>query len=203
MRRCWRAPCAPACPSLRFYRWQGPWLSLGYGQILDRERIEACGRAGVGVVRRVTGGRAVLHGSDLTYCVSGTGRPASRRVDGVLRAGGGGPDQGPRGAGSRGGCESASPLAGRPFNTASRSIPRGLKAVPSAGRFRLLCSAGRPRDLRGRAKARGKCPASRQRWHFTARFDPTGPGSARSAARFFAQWRRSHEPDGAGCEFGP
>ncbi len=40
-------------PSLRFYRWQGPWLSLGYGQILDPERIEACGRAGVGVVRRV------------------------------------------------------------------------------------------------------------------------------------------------------
>jgi lipoate-protein ligase A len=58
------------CPSLRFYRWEGPWLSLGYGQIFDRERIEACGRAGVGVVRRVTGGRAVLHGSDLTYALA-------------------------------------------------------------------------------------------------------------------------------------
>jgi lipoate-protein ligase A len=57
-------------PSLRFYRWQGPWLSLGYGQIFDRGRIEACGRAGVGVVRRVTGGRAVLHGSDLTYALA-------------------------------------------------------------------------------------------------------------------------------------
>jgi lipoate-protein ligase A len=57
-------------PSLRFYRWRGPWLSLGYGQILDPERIEACGRAGVGVVRRVTGGRAVLHGSDLTYALA-------------------------------------------------------------------------------------------------------------------------------------
>jgi lipoate-protein ligase A len=57
-------------PSLRFYRWQGPWLSLGYGQIFDRERIEACGRVGVGVVRRVTGGRAVLHGSDLTYALA-------------------------------------------------------------------------------------------------------------------------------------
>jgi lipoate-protein ligase A len=56
--------------SLRFYRWQGPWLSLGYGQVLDRERVEACGRAGVGVVRRVTGGRAVLHGSDLTYALA-------------------------------------------------------------------------------------------------------------------------------------
>jgi len=57
-------------PALRFYRWQGPWLSLGYGQIFDRGRIEACGRAGVGVVRRVTGGRAVLHGSDLTYALA-------------------------------------------------------------------------------------------------------------------------------------
>jgi lipoate-protein ligase A len=57
-------------PTLRFYRWQGPWLSLGYGQILDPMRIEACRRAGVGVVRRVTGGRAVLHGNDLTYALA-------------------------------------------------------------------------------------------------------------------------------------
>jgi lipoate-protein ligase A len=57
-------------PSLRFYRWRGPWLSLGYGQIFDRGRIETCGRAGVGVVRRITGGRAVLHGSDLTYALA-------------------------------------------------------------------------------------------------------------------------------------
>ena len=57
-------------PSLRFYRWQGPWLSIGYGQILERGRIEACRRAGVGIVRRVTGGRAVLHGNDLTYALA-------------------------------------------------------------------------------------------------------------------------------------
>jgi lipoate-protein ligase A len=57
-------------PSLRFYRWQGPWVSLGYGQAFDRSRIDACDRAGVGVVRRVTGGRAVLHGSDLGYSLA-------------------------------------------------------------------------------------------------------------------------------------
>ena len=57
-------------PSLRFYRWQGPWLSLGYGQVLDRARVEVCDRAGVGVLRRVTGGRAVLHGSDLSYSLT-------------------------------------------------------------------------------------------------------------------------------------
>ena len=57
-------------PSLRFYRWRGPWLSLGYGQKLDPERAAACSRVGVGVVRRVTGGRAVLHGCDLTYALA-------------------------------------------------------------------------------------------------------------------------------------
>ena len=57
-------------PSLRFYRWQGPWLSLGYGQSLSEVRAERCRAAGVGWVRRVTGGLAVLHGADLTYTVA-------------------------------------------------------------------------------------------------------------------------------------
>jgi len=57
-------------PSLRFYAWQGPWLSLGYGQRPDAERLAACAEAGVGVVRRATGGLAVLHGADLTYAVA-------------------------------------------------------------------------------------------------------------------------------------
>jgi lipoate-protein ligase A len=61
---------AGARPTLRFYRWKGPWLSLGYGQQLPAERLAACDAAGVGVVRRVTGGRAVLHGGDLTYAIA-------------------------------------------------------------------------------------------------------------------------------------
>jgi len=56
--------------TLRFYGWSGPWLSLGYAQPFDTERRRACVEAGVGVVRRVTGGRAVLHGSDLTYSLA-------------------------------------------------------------------------------------------------------------------------------------
>jgi lipoate-protein ligase A len=56
--------------TLRLYRWKGPWLSLGYAQVLDPARREACRAAGVGLVRRVTGGRAVLHGCDLTYAVA-------------------------------------------------------------------------------------------------------------------------------------
>ena len=57
-------------PTLRLYRWKGPWLSLGYGQRLGVERLAACDAAGVGVVRRATGGKAVLHGGDLTYAVA-------------------------------------------------------------------------------------------------------------------------------------
>jgi lipoate-protein ligase A len=56
--------------SLRLYTWRGPWLSLGYAQILSSERRSRCSAAGVRVVRRPSGGRAVLHGRDLTYAVA-------------------------------------------------------------------------------------------------------------------------------------
>jgi len=59
-----------APPVLRFYEWRGPWLSLGYAQPFDATSAAACRDAGVQVVRRVTGGRAVLHGADLTYGVA-------------------------------------------------------------------------------------------------------------------------------------
>ena len=57
-------------PSLRFYGWAGPWLSLGYAQPLEPEQARQLEAAGVGWVRRVTGGRAVLHGADLTYSIA-------------------------------------------------------------------------------------------------------------------------------------
>ncbi|NNL66067.1 MAG: hypothetical protein HKP30_07495, partial [Myxococcales bacterium] len=56
--------------TLRLYRWEGPWLSLGYGQRLSETRRAACAAAGVGLVQRMTGGLAVLHGGDLTYTVA-------------------------------------------------------------------------------------------------------------------------------------
>ena len=56
--------------TLRLYAWRGAWLSLGYAQRASPERAGACRAAGTGVVRRATGGRAVLHGSDLTYAVA-------------------------------------------------------------------------------------------------------------------------------------
>ncbi len=57
-------------PVLRLYSWQGPWLSLGYGQPFIAENASVCREAGVEVLRRMTGGRAVLHGGDLTYSVT-------------------------------------------------------------------------------------------------------------------------------------
>ncbi len=58
-------------PVLRLYQWERPTLSVGRNQRLDKTvDFQACHDAGVHIVRRMTGGQAVLHGSDLTYAVS-------------------------------------------------------------------------------------------------------------------------------------
>jgi lipoate-protein ligase A len=57
-------------PVLRLYAWSPPCLSLGYGQRVsdaDRGRLTALGW---GIVRRPTGGRAILHTDELTYSVA-------------------------------------------------------------------------------------------------------------------------------------
>jgi lipoate-protein ligase A len=60
-------------PTLRFFAWEPAAVSLGYGQRLDgRIDLDAARRLGLGVVRRLTGGSAILHeGPDLelTYSV--------------------------------------------------------------------------------------------------------------------------------------
>lgn len=61
-------------PTLRLYQWRPPAVSLGYFQKRHDLDLEACQRLGYEVVRRPTGGRAVLHLEDLTYAViAGTG----------------------------------------------------------------------------------------------------------------------------------
>lgn len=58
-------------PTLRFYTWTHPALTIGYFQKPDRDiDEEVCEKEGIPIVRRITGGRAVLHGNDLTYCVA-------------------------------------------------------------------------------------------------------------------------------------
>lgn len=58
-------------PILRLYSWRGAVLSVGRNQNVERQiNLAMCREKGIPLVRRMTGGRAVLHGSDLTYAVS-------------------------------------------------------------------------------------------------------------------------------------
>ncbi|MGD9343607.1 MAG: lipoate--protein ligase family protein [Desulfuromonadales bacterium] len=57
-------------PVLRFYRWRPATVTLGYAQSVARDiDLEVCQQAGLDVVRRSTGGRAVLHDNEVTYAV--------------------------------------------------------------------------------------------------------------------------------------
>jgi len=58
-------------PTLRLYAWAAPTLSLGYGQDRDDDvDLAACAARGIPVIRRATGGRAVLHDREITYSVA-------------------------------------------------------------------------------------------------------------------------------------
>lgn len=56
-------------PTLRFYQWDPPAVSLGYFQRRHSIDLSVCRKMGLDVVKRPTGGHAVLHGHDLTYSV--------------------------------------------------------------------------------------------------------------------------------------
>ena len=57
-----------APPTLRLYGWESPVLTVGYAQNLERTvDLEQC--RGIPCVRRPTGGRALLHHRELTYCL--------------------------------------------------------------------------------------------------------------------------------------
>lgn len=81
-------------PVLRFYRWEPRCLSFGRNQPAvgwyDREGIAALG---LDVVRRPTGGRAVVHARELTYAVVvgdhtlGGPRESYRSINRALAAG--------------------------------------------------------------------------------------------------------------------
>ena len=82
-------------PVFRIYTWAERAISIGFSQypahVLD---IERCRQDGVPVVRRPTGGRAVLHGDDLSYSLvisaddpilGGTLRESCRQISMMLR----------------------------------------------------------------------------------------------------------------------
>jgi len=57
-------------PTVRFYGWTPPAISIGYFQSLtDEVDLDACKKLGVDYVRRITGGGAVFHDKELTYSI--------------------------------------------------------------------------------------------------------------------------------------
>lgn len=71
--------------ALRIYGWTPPTISLGYFQAFDEvERLPEDVR-GLAVVRRPTGGGAILHDREVTYCLAADGSlPAARAAPAVL-----------------------------------------------------------------------------------------------------------------------
>jgi lipoate-protein ligase A len=63
-----------SAPILRLYQWIPPAVSTGYLQSIDKTvDLNECRNKGIDVVRRITGGRAVLHEEEITYSVCASG----------------------------------------------------------------------------------------------------------------------------------
>jgi lipoate-protein ligase A len=57
-------------PTLRFYEWEKPSISIGYAMNAETEvNLPLCRERDVPVVRRITGGGLVFHKCDITYTV--------------------------------------------------------------------------------------------------------------------------------------
>ncbi len=54
---------------LRIYKWMPPTITIGYFQSIKDINLSLCKKDDIGVVRRLTGGRAVLHNEELTYSI--------------------------------------------------------------------------------------------------------------------------------------
>jgi lipoate-protein ligase A len=62
---------------LRFYRWEKPTASLGYSQEASRVvDADFCRAHGIDIVRRMTGGKLVLHDREVTYSVASSDEAA-------------------------------------------------------------------------------------------------------------------------------
>lgn len=76
------AATGDAPPTLRFYRWSPPAVSLGRHQAMTDLDVDVIHELGYEIVRRPTGGRAILHTDELTYAV--TAAADEPRVSGSL-----------------------------------------------------------------------------------------------------------------------
>lgn len=59
-------------PTLRFYKWSSPTVSIGHFQDKEDIHIGYCNANRIDIVRRPTGGRAILHHDEITYSISGS-----------------------------------------------------------------------------------------------------------------------------------
>lgn len=73
-------------PTLRLYGWSPPAVSIGYGQKLEEDFVRRCRQEGIDIVRRPTGGRAVLHMNELTYAFVGTAGSEGFLEDSIIGA---------------------------------------------------------------------------------------------------------------------
>jgi len=83
-------------PTLRLYAWEPACLSLGHAQSIQDVDVTRLQAWNWGLVRRMTGGRAILHANELTYSitipsqdplVSGSILNSYRRIAGALLRG--------------------------------------------------------------------------------------------------------------------
>ena len=63
----WRSFPKVGRPTLRLYRWSEPTLSLGRFQGTELVSLKECTRREIAVVRRPTGGRAILHDDEVAF----------------------------------------------------------------------------------------------------------------------------------------
>jgi len=62
---------------VRFYSWENPTVSLGYSQDINKVlNEEFCWENNIEVVRRITGGKLVLHHKEVTYSICSTDKKA-------------------------------------------------------------------------------------------------------------------------------
>lgn len=74
-------------PLLFAYGWKRPVLVLGYGQDASEVDLEACGRRGVAVLRRCSGGAGVLYTGDLALSLAlPAGHPWARSIGALYDA---------------------------------------------------------------------------------------------------------------------
>ena len=66
--------------AFRFYTWQGPWLSIGRNQKkIPRNWETLVDQKKINIVRRPSGGEAVLHSGGLTYALIWRAPPKNKR----------------------------------------------------------------------------------------------------------------------------